>query len=44
MTEEIKALINGWLSVLVDFLRFFDNEELNKFADQLEAKLAEDAE
>ena len=44
MPAEVKDLINAWLSVLVDFLRFFKNEDLNKFADQLEAKLTEDAE
>ena len=44
MPAEVKELINAWLGVLADFLRFFGNEELNKIADQLEAKLAEDAE
>ncbi len=44
MPTEVKDLIKAWLGVLVDFLRFFDNEDLNKIADELEAKLAEDAE
>ncbi len=44
MPAEVKDLINAWLGVLVDILRLFNNEDLNKFADQLEAKLAEDAE
>ena len=39
MPAEVKDLINAWLSVLVDFLRFFDDENVNKIADAIEAKL-----
>lgn len=44
MNAEIKSLINAWFSLLADFLRFFKNEELDKIADEIDAKLAEDAE
>ncbi len=44
MSADIKALIAAWLDLFADFLRFFGNEELNKIADGIEAKLAEDAE
>jgi len=36
MTEEIKALINGWLSVLVDFLRLVG---LDEYADEIANKI-----
>lgn len=44
MNADVKALINAWLDLLTDFLRFFNNEKLNEIADQIDAKLAEDAE
>ncbi len=44
MNADVKALINAWLSVLADFLRFFNNEDLNEIADKIDEKLAEDAE
>ncbi len=36
MTEDIKALINAWLGVLVDFLRLVGLEDL---ADDLASKI-----
>ncbi len=36
MTEDIKALINAWLGVLVDFLRLVG---LDNIADELASKI-----
>ena len=43
MNADVKALINAWLSLLADFLRFFKNEELNEIADKIDEKFPVEA-
>ena len=40
MPAEIKDLVSAWLSVLLDFLKFFDNEKLDEVIAKIEEKLA----
>ena len=44
MPAEIKDLVSAWISVLLDFLKLFNNAELNEVIAKIEAKLEADAE
>lgn len=43
MNADVKALINAWLNLLADFLRFFKNEDLDKIADKIDEKFPVEA-
>ena len=38
MPADVKSLINAWLGVLAQFLRFFNEEKLNELADKIDEK------
>lgn len=43
MNADVKALINSWLSLLADFLRFFKDEKLDEIADKIDEKFPVEA-
>ena len=43
MSADLKEFLADWFSVLLDFLKFFDNEKINEIIAKIEAKLEENA-